>query len=46
MTTAELLEVATILLQLGLALIAIPACIVSSAILLIKLFKMLGEDCR
>ena len=46
MTAAECLEVATILLQLGLAFIAIPVCLVSSAMLLIKLFKMLAEDVR
>lgn len=46
MTAAECLEVATILLQLGLAFIAIPACLVASAVLLIKLVYLLVEDCR
>jgi len=45
-TTTEILDVLTIILQLGMALLVIPACLVSSAILLIKLCKMLGEDLR
>jgi len=45
-TAAECLEVATILLQLGLALLAIPTCLVASVMILIKLIKMLAEDCR
>lgn len=46
MTANECWEVLTILLQLGLAFIAIPVCLVSSAMLLIKLIKMLAEDVR
>lgn len=46
MTARECLEVGTILLQLGLAFLAIPACLVASVMILIKLFKMLVEDYR
>jgi len=46
MTTQECWAVLTILLQLGMAFIAIPTCLVASAILLIKLIKMLAEDVR
>ncbi len=46
MTARECLDVLTILLQLGLAFIAIPTCLVASAMLLIKLCKMLAEDAR
>jgi hypothetical protein len=46
MTSQECWDVLTILLQLGMAFIAIPACLVASAMLLIKLFKMLAEDIR
>lgn len=46
MTAAECWEVLTILLQLGLAFIAIPVCLVASAMILIKLIKMLAEDVR
>lgn len=44
MTSAECLEVTTILLQLGLAFIAIPACLVACTLLLIRLFKILAEN--
>ena len=46
MTTQECWDVLTILLQLGMAFIAIPFCLVTSAMLLIKLIKMLAEDVR
>jgi hypothetical protein len=46
MTARECLDVLTILLQLGLAFIAIPVCLVGSAMILIKLIKMLAEDNR
>lgn len=46
MTARECLDVATVILQLGLAFIAIPACLVASVMILIKLFKMLAEDYR
>lgn len=46
MTSAECWEVLTILLQLGLAFLAIPACLVASAMILVKLVKMLAEDVR
>jgi hypothetical protein len=46
MTPRECLDVLTILLQLGLAFIAIPVCLVGSAMILIKLIKMLAEDVR
>ena len=46
MTPQECWNVLTILLQLGLAFIAIPVCLVGSAMILIKLIKMLAEDNR
>jgi hypothetical protein len=46
MTPQECWDVLTILLQLGMAFIAIPACLVASAMLLIKLIKVLAEDVR
>lgn len=46
MTARECLDVLTILLQLGMAFITIPLCLVGSAMILIKLIKMLGEDIR
>lgn len=46
MTAAECLDVATILLQLGLAFIAIPTCLVASVMILIKLVNLLAEDNR
>jgi hypothetical protein len=46
MTASECLDVATILLQLGLAFIAIPACLVASAMILLKLIYLLVEDRR
>jgi hypothetical protein len=46
MTARECLDVLTILLQLGMAFIAIPACLVASVMILIKLIKMLAEDVR
>ena len=46
MSPAECLEVATIIGQLCLAFIAIPACLVSAAMLLIKLVNLLSEDVR
>lgn len=46
MTAAECLEVATIIGQLCLAFIAIPACLVASAMLLIKMINLLAEDHR
>lgn len=46
MTSQECWEILTILLQLGMAFLAIPTCLVASAMLLIKLIKMLAEDVR
>jgi hypothetical protein len=46
MTPQECWDVLTILLQLGMAFIAIPACLVASAMLLIKLINVLAEDVR
>ena len=44
MTAAEMLEVATILLQLGMAFLVIPSCLICSAILFIKLVKLFVEN--
>ena len=46
MTVQECWDVLTILLQLGMAFLIIPSCLVASAMMLIKLFKMLAEDNR
>ena len=46
MTAAECWDVLTILLQLGMAFIAIPVCLVGSVMIFIKLIKMLAEDVR
>jgi hypothetical protein len=44
MTTREIIDVLTILGQLAMAFIAIPACLVSATIILIKLFKLVAEE--
>lgn len=46
MSWREVVDIVTILGQLGMAFLVIPACLVSAGILLIKLVAMLGEEVR